>query len=101
MVSLILLFKWLGSETHQLSPYHLNSGRPNSGLFAPRAGPSLYAAAMNPAELDALNEKDKQELLGIIETMQTRDRHDCKACRNQTDAPAAFACTTAWWSDAS
>lgn len=29
---------------------------------------------MNPAELDQLGEVDKQELLGIIETMQTRDR---------------------------
>lgn len=29
---------------------------------------------MNPADLDNLAKEDKDELLGIIETMQTRDR---------------------------
>ena len=29
---------------------------------------------MNPADLDSLEKADKDELLGIIETMQTRDR---------------------------
>jgi hypothetical protein len=29
---------------------------------------------MNPADLDNLAQGDKDELLGIIETMQTRDR---------------------------
>ncbi len=29
---------------------------------------------MNPADLDNLAKDDKDELLGIIETMQTRDR---------------------------
>jgi hypothetical protein len=29
---------------------------------------------MNPADLDGLPKSDKDELLAIIETMQTRDR---------------------------
>jgi hypothetical protein len=29
---------------------------------------------MNPADLDSLEKADKDELLGIIEKMQTRDR---------------------------
>ena len=37
--------------------------------------------AMNPAELDNLAKADKDELLGIIEAMQTRDR--CAASAGQ------------------
>jgi hypothetical protein len=40
---------------------------------------------MNPADLDGMAKADKDELLGIIETMQTRDR---RAARRSWGAAA-------------
>jgi hypothetical protein len=102
-----------------------------AACLAPLSGLGLPLGNMNPADLDNLAQGDKDELLGIIETMQTRDRCGaawavacaawavCHALRGRAvrygaaedaargaharaaPAASACACTTAWWSAAS
>ena len=64
-------------------------------------------AKMNPSDIDNLPKAEREELLAIIETMQTRDR--CGRVCNRACASTvltrmratACACIIAWWSAAS
>jgi hypothetical protein len=51
---------------------------------------------MNPADLDNLAKEDKDELLGLIETMQTRDRR-ARAPRDARQAHATPGAALATW----